>query len=113
MFTIFLVMSTSAQPIASPLLTPANSIGGHLSCRASDQYPYPIAGVHVASAHQLHDVGHRERTRDNLYSLDTEWICVDFTHGVHLVPRTIKGLEPEDHRLCWTRSVVELLIQKY
>ena len=111
MFTIFLVMSTSAQPIPSPPLTPANSIGGHLNCRASDQYAYPTAGVHVVSAHQLHNVGHREPTRDNLHSLDTERICVNLSHSVYLVPRSIKGLEPEDHRLRWARSVVELLIQ--
>ena len=34
------------------LLTPANSIGGHLSRRASDQYAYPIAGVRAVNTHQ-------------------------------------------------------------
>jgi hypothetical protein len=86
--TIFSVMSTSAQPIASLLLTPANCVGGHLSHRASDQYAHPIAGMHVVTSHQLHGVGHLEPTRESLYSfkLDTGRAYVDLIETIVRAP---------------------------
>lgn len=76
----------------SPSLTPANSIGGHLSRSVSDQYAYPMAGVHMLNSRELRNIEGRELTRDNLHNLDTERVCVDLAHAVDLMTRGIERL---------------------